>query len=462
VSGVDREKEIRSDESMSTHGTAPGAAGQADTSTEAVWQRPTGLRTTKPKGVTKALLAAHRFCVRHRSGLRLFGVGALSFLAGVAQNGLADDSNATILEVVFDVSGNPWRMLNWLLMICGTLAVLAPPLLRSWRRRQRYDFVIVDLLGRLRAGAGSPINAIAVDRCVVLQRCPDMAEGWKTSDITLNDDTIMYSMPESLSHRYEEYVTTEFVPRFGERDNSTVMLRKVPVAFTDRPGLTLETGRNRYSYSTFFWHRILGDADVHSRFQRDLLERQVIQVPHNLCLHLVVVTSDQRALLTRRAFKTEVSAGKWSCSIEENLSLGDLGSGTDDPMAAWVARALHEELALERGRHFSTENVRFLAVFAEGEKLNISMAALARVDLSSDELREYIATMPKKDEEFDRIDFLSTAEMLSELHRPIRQQVYHASSRLRMLLALLHLVGETRLITKLEALIEGSELLTTR
>ena len=180
--------------------------------------------------------------------------------------------------------------------------------------------------------------------------------------------------------------------------------------------------------------------------KRDELIRKVfdelsILFPHSLCMHVIVVTEDDKVLITKRSPKVIYFPGTWSCSIEEQLAPQDLQESPNRIVLKWFKRLLQEELGLG-SETYNENNLRILSVFLESDILSISICAHVVLDISSNELNQILKSLPRTDYEFTEWTFLTHKELLKELFQPTRP--YHPTSGYRMLMALIKRYGEPR------------------
>jgi len=295
------------------------------------------------------------------------------------------------------------------------------------------------------------ITGIVVERSITLQKCPNMREGWKPEEVEFDHDRDKcFELPDYLSDSYKRFLEGSYKKRTGVDQDNTVMLVKKPVAWTDRPKLVLETQLNLYTYSQFYWNIALLDEDLYNRAMTDLFEQGKFSFPHNLCMHLVVVTKDDLTLLTLRSRDVATHPNTWSCSIEENLRSEELEGDPKTTVARWMNRAIFEELGVKSDH---CKKLRVLSVFLEGvRRLNVSLTGYALLDLTHEELSKIIKSLPRHDYEFTEHDYLSFEQIAKELKNPTRP--YHPTSRYRMLMALLHRYGEANFVRQYMGLLK--------
>ena len=375
------------------------------------------------------LFKVHRFLTRWWT--RIMG-----FLFGMFVDRLINEwSNSGSLNDMFSVKHRPLNWLTWAILLFMTVLGIAKFAVGQLRKKRRYEASLLSITQRLKDHSLVKHNAIAVEHALTLQKCPELDRGWMPSEVDVVHSTSRFQLPDRLKKAFEEYSKEKGF----KDDNISIMMTENPSAFIDSPKLKLRTCESHYNHAQFYRERIAWDSSQREDLIATLLERKVV-FPHNLCMHLLVVTQDEKVLITERSAKVDYYPGFWSCSIEEQFSQVDLEGGRRaSAVQHWVVRALEEELALTKTR-YSLENVRILSVFLESNILNISICALVRLDIDHRELSQIIRVLPRKDYEFTEWDYLDYEEMARELVHPGRR--YHPTSRYRMLLALIHRYGE--------------------
>src|SRR5207244_4916826 len=105
--------------------------------------------------------------------------------------------------------------------------------------------------------------------------------------------------------------------------------------------------------------------------------------PSILCLHMVIITQDERVIVVRRAPTLHYYPRKYAATVEEQLhprrDLQPMGTEQSIAVEVWVRRALREELSLTGDHHVAPEEARILSVFLEHTIMNLSLCALVRI-----------------------------------------------------------------------------------
>jgi len=231
------------------------------------------------------------------------------------------------------------------------------------------------------------------------------------SEVRLYHDTKRFSLPEKYKRAHQEYFERYYQEKRFFDDGVKLMLTRNPIAFSDSPTLVLYTQETLYSQVQFYRDNV---AVVTS--ERDALIRTVVedsvQFPHSLCMHIVVVTNDDKVLITKRSEKVAYSPGTWACTVEEQLAPQDLQGRANGTVLRWGERLLAEELGLS-SEAYNKDNLRVLSVFLESDILNVSLCAYVILDLESADLNQILHGLPRTDYEFTEWAFLEHQAYLS-------------------------------------------------
>ncbi len=341
---------------------------------------------------------------------------------------------------------------------CDASVVTADEFVRDMgefvKRQYSPDMAYARLLGGLRdAVVGIPIpdsweHQHVVDGAMSLTLCTAIADrGLPTSavKIQLTDDPFV--VPPEHIEEYRAFFAArtadpgKYWDASGKGDGDKIMLAKLPYVGTDH----LEAGGTvflharpvKFSQVLYFQDRFVRDATLVARNMKALAESHVATFPSILCLHAVLVTTDDRVTIVRRGAGVHYYSGKYAATIEEQFNpRKDAPDGASRPttLGPWVSRALHEEMALDDATHYSLNDVRVLSIFLERTIMNISLSVLVPLQISADELRSHLANHPRPDYEFDRVQFFTDEEALRELRAPSLS--HHPTSRYRLLMML--------------------------
>jgi isopentenyldiphosphate isomerase len=351
-----------------------------------------------------------------------------------------------IILGLFSVSDRPANYLTWLsVVLLGVIPLLSYIFTRLYRRRQ-YDRVFASLVQKHKAPSIARFNAMSWGSALSLQTCPELHRGWSVSQVKLDHNPKRFSMPKEYVQAYQDYFKKYYKKKRFFDDTKKIMLTQNPIAFSDSPTLRLETQETLYSQTLFYLDNVAVLTSKRDELISKLLDELRVLFPHTLCLHAVVVTKDDKVLITKRSPKVAYFPGTWSCSVEEQLSIEDIRNGTPDTvMLKWFERLLQEELGL-CSETYNKDNLRILSVFLESDVLNISICGHAILDINSAELNRIIEGLPRTDYEFSEWRFITHRELLNELFHPTR--LYHPTSGYRMLMALIRRYGEPKVASE--------------
>ncbi len=295
-----------------------------------------------------------------------------------------------------------------------------------------YDIAFAELVARFKDSKISAYRRFAWRTVLSLQDAPDY-QGWPMSSVTLRHRASdPFRLDESKQKEYKRYFKANHKRKRFDEDNTKFMLAENPTTFSDAPSLLLTVKACKWSEMQFY------RDDITKTAERELLLEELIEgslvarFPHSLCMHMVVITADEKLLITQRAPKVAYYRGFWSCSIEENLAASDLRARQNTRVVTWGMRALHEELGLNE-RAVAHEKMQVLSVFLESDDgLNISVCAEATLNITSGQLNTILEGQRLMDLEFSRCEYLpmERGPLLKEITHPGRR--YHPTSGYRM------------------------------
>ena len=290
-----------------------------------------------------------------------------------------------------------------------------------------------------------------------LQQHPNLREGWPLAKIEVRiSESEPFALPRKYELPYEQYFERCCEEKGFQDDGEKFMLVRNPAAFTDAPSLVLEVRPTRYSQAQFYHDSVAMSPAEKGELIEDLVRGSLqARFSHSLCMHMVVVTTDNRLLLTERSPKVEYARLTWSVSVEEQMSREDLTQGHRNVALNWASRLLKEELGLHEDS-YHPDNLRLLSVFLEADILNIALCVYAELQIGESELRTRLQGSARPDYEFGGFDFLDLDRetLLRELLMPTRP--YHPTSGLRLLCTLLKRYGSPSR-TQLYQALEGKQ-----
>lgn len=333
---------------------------------------------------------------------------------------------------------------------------LNKPFIELFRGSKYLDTSFAELTERYKTRAVSQFLGIGWGEDLCLQICPDLRDGWPAQLVLLVHDDSWFSISDIYRAPYDTYFQEKYdVKRFFD-NREKFMLTKNPIAFSDSPTLKLQTILCSYSEALYYAENVATfDSRRNPLIQEAVTGSLQIRFPHILCMHMVVVTSDNQVLLTKRSPKVEEAfhPNTWSCSIEEQLARKDLSQGPTMVLQQWARRMLFEELGLDT-EAYRPDNIRVLSVFLESDIMGVSLCVFTELGIESNKLDTLLRGLHRTDYEFTEWSFLefSPSVLFKEMLHPQPGRVYHSSSGYRMLMALLHRFGVRELTKTLSEL----------
>lgn len=385
------------------------------------------------------------------------------------------------LEMYVPTGSSEHLLVDWfpenLRAACETMS---KPWVENRRARWRYDDRFFAAIEATRGDRTRGYPEIALKDCLTIRKCPDIRAGWLLSDIKVQWHEEPFEMPPEYEPLYNLYSKVLRDKKRFYDDRTKIMLCRNPWAVDDSSTLKLDLRQTLYSHVQLYkdivsatpsrrrdladqiyaaGHVMPGSRDElivaldkfplehpgePERLIKTLMssDERVAVFPHALCFHIVVVTSDSKLLLVRRAPESEYRANTWSCSIEEHMSIKDI-STPDACLVNFAKRALFEELGLTES-HFTEHDLKMLAVFLETDILNVSLCLMVRLKIGREVLDGIISGNPRTDSEMTAWTYIpyNDEEMMFEILFGAPDRPYHPTARYRLLMALMMKNGE--------------------
>jgi len=279
---------------------------------------------------------------------------------------------------------------------------------------------------------------------------------WETKDViisceTLEDYTVSQLCTYDLAVSSSSYGRAQLEKDYNDFrndflkqnfDGDKFMLINRPVAFSDSPKVILKLQKTKWSMLQFFWHKMM-DENKRKEYINDFFDKETINFPNSFCLHLIVMTSDNKILITEN-IPTKNDKQGWSITLGEQIAYKDIENGSEDCAAKWVERAMKEELHIlpsTEGGDYDLTDVRFLAVNLEADLPNFAICCIVKLLINHVELKNRLCKHSRIDYEFSRIDFLDLDDddVPKQMLEPSR--IYHPSSMIRMAYAYIYCRG---------------------
>lgn len=277
-----------------------------------------------------------------------------------------------------------------------------------------------------------PYDALGWGHCLTLAAPLALARGWDAAAVSIEHDPEPFAFPDALREDYARYVESRFLEKGFAHDGTKLMLVANPAHAADASRLVLRTRACRYSEVQFVRDVLAPDPDLRRRVLDEVVIGGVVRVPSSLCMHLVVVTADDRVLLARRALDAGYYPGAWACTLEEQAEVEDLDGAADGVLLRWIARALDEELSLGAGA-FAPQDARVLSAFLECDILNAAVCCHVRLARAAGEVEAALAARPDHGRELIEHAFVAHDALDAWLSRP--RGTLHPATPYRALLA---------------------------
>ncbi len=185
---------------------------------------------------------------------------------------------------------------------------------------------------------------------------PPGENGWSFGDCKLKR-LGKFDRTPSLATHYESTWKKTVDPEKLKRDGTKYVLVNKPTSETDEHFIRLELRETKWSHIQSFLDQIKPEhegrktlfATADPEYREDTKPRMdftISRVPHSLCLHGVVVTTDKKVLALQRPGpeRTDYHPFAWSFSFEEQLADKDFTNENGEvDIKAWLIRSVRQE-----------------------------------------------------------------------------------------------------------------------
>jgi hypothetical protein len=296
------------------------------------------------------------------------------------------------------------------------------------------------------------------DRLVEICVAPNLLEphrgegeaGWKPNDCRLNCIGFFENVQE-LESNYEIWCQRQD-PKKLENDGTKYVLVNHPSSETDEHFVDLNIRATKWSRVQAALSRVRSDPEtlfgcVDPQWTPRHPAKMTLtesKLPHSLCLHGFVITTDRKILaLQRPGFgRTDYHPYAWSFSFEEQLADVDFDNREQIDVSRWLKRAVRQEVLGDQMQNlFDVNKARVLAIAIEEEIFNPFLVAYVPVDCSAERLRQILPSAPDRAEwtecAFHTVDPpCSTLANVFKNHWQAEGPELHPTSRYRIYLAL--------------------------
>ena len=298
---------------------------------------------------------------------------------------------------------------------------------------------------------GIDFPGLAIDGCIEIIHS-HAYRGWHEDNI---DFLTLKTPSPSLPNDLLEYKENN---RPNPPNNGKFRLYKYIPDSTERPNLQIQLITTDY-FSTYpiqrnIFNNILCDESGEKispfrKYGNNLLDFGEHKLPNIVCLHVIVALSKTKLLLTQRMEKKDVTdwePGKWSCSIEEQMTVKQGTARLDKTFFDTTYAGLKEELGLEQN---DIDDIKILSIVLESDGLVVVPIALATVNSdikeikascqmkAQDGINREILNITTIDWDLDSIKpILLRNEVKTNDNTLIKPEEWHVTSRMRFLTSL--------------------------
>ncbi len=386
-----------------------------------------------------------RLRITLRKNKPLIVASCVSFLAGRFINSISGKDKVKsfvgLWNELFNLHESLWNIFSWICVIVLLGILVLIKILNNYYKTKN-DFALTNKLRNLYIDPGIAHLAqgkIAWGKCITIQQAPDLSEGWNTKQIKIFKNSSFFELPDKYKNAYKAYFKANKATKRFFDDGTKFMLSKNPISSTDSPTLILEFDKCLYSEIQFFKDEVLLSSTEKNRLLKSIEEDPLtIKFPHSMCLHLTIITKDNKILLTKRSNKVAYYPNTWSVSIEEQLAKDDFKNENDKVLDNLLDRSLKEELGFSTD-FYDIKNFRILSVFLESDILNCSLCGVLNINISAEEVNQILSVKPRNDHEFTKWNFINWDNLKQELK--LTKRNLHPSSSYRMLLCLINKFG---------------------
>ena len=296
--------------------------------------------------------------------------------------------------------------------------------------------------------------------------CNNIIQGWRPEQFVVEKLNVSHMpfVPEESSEQqkklngmYQSYMAgaeAQDIIRHGN-NNSRWMIEGIRPNFNKKEKkIYLRLRETDYCTTSCVWQAWAKDDPVIEKKQRlkdTFCSQSREYLPHSLCLHLVIVTADERVVVTTISrFKKNDYAFTKAVTLGEQIEAIDFENRTsfhDDFIERWIKRALSEEFGIDEDQYHAITGknaIHVLALDFEGDIYNYSLMVVLDLKVKYEDFRVEVCRNPARDKEYDRMEGMPLREIPGELKRWQKKEEriqYHPSSYLRMYLTYIHYYG---------------------
>lgn len=292
--------------------------------------------------------------------------------------------------------------------------------------------------------------------------CDNIIQGWKPEQFVVEKLEVAHMLLEpKLQDVYQEFMEEQGknIERHGNSNNRWMLQNIIPNYNKNEKKIYLQLQETDYCTTSCIWDAWRKDSPAIEKRQRikdAFLSQSREYLPHSLCLHLVIVTADERVVVTTISrFKKNDYAHTKAVTLGEQIEVTDFQNATgyyNDFIERWVKRALSEEFGIDEEQYKAItgkEAIRVLALDFEGDIYNYSLMVVLNLRIKYDRFKDEVCRNPARDKEYDWMEAMLLKDIPKELKRwreAEKDKEYHPSSYLRMYLTYIHFYGIERFV----------------
>ncbi len=220
---------------------------------------------------------------------------------------------------------------------------------------------------------------------ISISEAHDLQNAWLVSDLSVDVQERDYELSTANTELYKTFVR-ESDPQLGLVNNDGVKYAIVDYS-ADEKKLNLVARKTRYSVVQFTWDQLKSEPETRATMLKQIYSASHtsprIAFPSIMVLHVILLTADDRFVITQRKGAV-IHSGTWQITMSEQVDEGDFEHPR--PVENALRRGLKEELRLDAQSHYKMLSCRILSLFLEAHLPNIALCAVTKLDIDYQEL----------------------------------------------------------------------------
>lgn len=272
--------------------------------------------------------------------------------------------------------------------------------------------------------------------------------GWLPCNVMIEEvDDTPFTFSDEFNNEYQcYYESNEFQKILRRGQNQTRWMLTSFYAYQNK--LFLSIKKTEWSQTMFSWHHLMTDPERKKGAINDFFENESTDHPNSLCLHLVLIDSNDEIVATRiKKRKKNDYPSTIAITLGEQINSSDFRAGLGDNFVIqWLRRALSEEFGFsesEYHKYISEGSARIMSLNLEGDIFNFSLVCCVKLNCTCMELYEYYQLHRSSDDEFDELFTIKISEIMNILNQVFAlSEKYHPSSFLRLFYSYIYITGK--------------------